>query len=236
MYFENLGLLQLLQLADSALPIGSTAHSAGLETLVIDEELVVEQLPSYLSGYLQENGVLEGLCCRQAYRLKHHLHQHEACVQRWLEINQYLSALKVARESRTASTTLGRRFLQLLQQLQEFPLLNDLLYRAKTSGEDLHYCTAFGLAGGLLQIEEDAVVLAYLQQHLGGLVSACQRLLPLGQNQASRIVWQLKPQLIEVARASADPELTLEDCMLFTPLLDLGSMRHPMLTTRLFIS
>ena len=36
---------------------------------------------------------------------------------------------------------------------------------------------AFGLAGGIVQVVETAAALAYLQQLLTGLVSACQRLL-----------------------------------------------------------
>ena len=54
---------------------------------------------------------------------------------------------------------------------------------------------AFGLAGDIVQVDETAAVLAYLQQLLTGLVSVGQRLLPLGQSQASQLIWQLKPTL-----------------------------------------
>ena len=79
-------------------------------------------------------------------------------------------------------------------------------------------------------------MLAYLQQSLAGLVSACQRLLPLGQSQASRISWQLKPTLLSVVEQSTSVAMNSDDITLFTSLLDVGSMRHPNLTTRLFIS
>jgi urease accessory protein len=226
-------LLQLLQLADSALPIGSAAHSFGVETLVAEELLTVEHLAQFLEDYLHETGTLESIFCRRAYVLVSSctLAEFEP---RWLALNDELSALKTARESRTASATLGRRFLQLVQGLEESPLLHRAIQSAKDAKSDIHYSAAFGLAGSLLRVDETATVLAYLQQTLWCLVSACQRLMPLGQNQASRIVWRLKPTLISIAECSK--EVAPEDAVVFAPLPDLGSQRHPLLSTRLFIS
>jgi urease accessory protein len=93
---------------------------------------------------------------------------------------------------------------------------------------DLHYCVAFGAAGAALAIPADTVVLAYLNQSITGLVSACQRLMPLGQAAASKILWNLKPAIV---RAS----LT-EEASCFSPFLELASMRHGSIETRLFIS
>lgn len=73
---SNLRLLQLMQLADSALPIGSTAHSFGLETLVVEDYLTVEHLEAFLREYFEEAGTLESAACRMAYRLTS-LTEHE---------------------------------------------------------------------------------------------------------------------------------------------------------------
>jgi urease accessory protein len=67
-----------------------------------------------------------------------------------------------------------------------------------------------------------------LQQSVAGLVFACQRLMPLGQVAAARVVWNLKPA---IERAAAQEEISC-----FTPLLEIASMRHRSLETRLFIS
>jgi urease accessory protein len=228
-------LLQLLQLADSALPIGSAAHSFGLETLVAEELLTVEHLADFLEDYLHETGTLESIFCRRAYHLavSHSFDEFEL---QWLALNSELSALKTARESRSASATLGRRFLQLVQGLEGSPLLQQVIYSAKNAKVDIHYSAAFGLVGHMLRVDETATVLAYLQQTLWCLVSACQRLMPLGQSQASRIVWRLKPALIGIAERSKEAASSPEDIVVFAPLPDIGSLRHPLLSTRLFIS
>lgn len=228
-------LLQLLQLADSALPVGSAAHSFGIETLVAEELLTVEHLADFLEDYLHETGTLESIFCRRAYHLAASFSPDEFELQ-WLALNDELSALKTARESRSASATLGRRFLQLVQGLEDSPLLHRAILSAKNAKVDIHYSAAFGLTGHVLRVDETATVLAYLQQTLWCLVSACQRLMPLGQSQASRIVWRLKPTLISIAERSKEAASSPEDIVVFAPLPDTGSLRHPLLSTRLFIS
>ena len=232
---KNLQFIRLLQLADSALPIGSTAHSFGLETLAVEGDLDVTQLESFLQDYLMEAARLEATFCRLGYRLTS-LTEQDKLLEHWLELNNRLSAFKTARESRVASATLGRRFLQLVASLKDEPLLLDLQKVAKSHGVDIHYSPAFGLVGGILGVEETTVVLAYLQQFLQSHIFTFQRLLPLGQSQASAIMWRIKPILLAVADQSEVLALHPEDIAVLMPLPDLASMRHPTLETRLFVS
>jgi urease accessory protein len=237
MQLDNLQFLRLLQLADSALPIGATAHSFGLETLTIEEHLETPQLEAFLGEYLRETGGLEAAFCRLAHRLIAQCAKDEVSLATgWGKLNAQLDAYKTARESRTASTTLGRRLLQLALSLIEQTTASSPLQQAKEQGGACHYCAAFGLTGATLGIDENTTVLAYLHQSLAGLISACQRLLPLGQSQASGMLWRLKSTILEVATTSEASALHPKDIAVCTPLLDLGSMRHPHLMTRLFIS
>ncbi|MBX3013432.1 MAG: hypothetical protein KF832_18065 [Caldilineaceae bacterium] len=252
----SIEILRLLHLADSAFPIGATAHSFGLETLTAEGHLTPQKLQRVLHDLLWESGQGEALFTRLAYRCaaaqaSREAGTMEAALPGWLELNQWVAAWKPAREGREASATLGRRFLQTVAHLEAAPVLQQAMTTASQAGIAVHYCAAFGLVGGALTLGEETTILAYLQQTVMGLISACLRLLPLGQSRASEILWKLKPTMAEVAAASlaisqtqpalgSTPETALTHAFgqlaMCTPMLDLASMRHPTLTTRLFIS
>ncbi len=208
-------MLKLIHLADSALPIGTAAHSFGLETLVAEELLTADALPAFLRDYLQETGGLEAAFCLAA---------HRTAGANWAELNQHLSARKPARESREASLMLGRRFLQLFSVLEA----------SEIPTGDAHYAMAFGYAARHLAIAGDLTAAVYLQQTVTALVSACQRLMPIGQQHASRMLWDLKPAILEAAQTGA--AAGVDAIAAFSPLVEIASMRHVVLETRLFIS
>ncbi|MGB8536914.1 MAG: urease accessory UreF family protein [Acidobacteriaceae bacterium] len=213
-----LGFLQLLHLADSALPVGAAAHSFGLEGLVVENGLEVAGLFSFFQSYLEEAGRLEAVFVYAGY--------DAASAEQWQRLNEQLSAMKPARETREASLRLGKR-------------LGALAVRAwavscRYPGSPAHLPLLFGHVGSCLGSARDEVVAAFLHQSLSGLVSACQRLLPLGQSDAASLLWRLKPMMVETLAAAQ--QIAVEDVCLSQPLLDLASSRHPDLHTRLFIS
>jgi urease accessory protein len=124
---------------------------------------------------------------------------------------------------------MGRRFLRLAANISG----HELLIAASELGAEVHLATCFGLAAGVFGIDTATAAAAYLQQSMTTLISACQRLLPLGQTQAHQILWNLKPSIIAaVRRTGGHPSLASS----FTPLLDVASARHATLYTRLFMS
>ena len=228
-------LLWLLQLSDTALPIGALNHSFGFETLAAEESLSTDGLEAFLPEYLREIGWFEIHFCGAAYRLGI-VGRDRFPIEQWLNLNVEFSAFKLARESRSAGATLGRRFLRLVNGLVESPVLVAALAAAQATETDIHHCAAFGLAGAALGIDEESTLLAYGHQSLANLISACQRLLPLGQTQATRMLWALKPLLAELVRRAQENDFGVDKVACFAPLIEVGSMRHPTLPTRLFIS
>lgn len=222
MHDDLIALLRLQQFADSALPIGGAAHSFGLESLIDLELLEVDGIESFFVDYLQEAGTLEAAYCAASCDI--------ASLDQWLALNIELGARKLARESRDASTSMGRRFLELAATVSELPLL----VSACGLGTQFHLAPCFGLVAGAMGIEPEPASAAYLQQSITTLVSCCQRLLPLGQTRAHQILWNLKPAIVSAARHAAGVPPERMGC--FTPLLDIASARHPTLSTRLFIS
>lgn len=225
---DRTAFLKLLQLADSAFPIGALAHSFGLETLTASGLVTATEVPSFLRAYLEEAGTMQAGFCRAGFRVA-----SDFSAERWVEINGQLSALKPARESRAGEAALGHRLLVSVMGLGDFPLLRSALDAAKHAASHVHHGPAFGLVSAVLAFDEEDVVLAYMHQMLANLVSAFQRLLPIGQSQAMRLLWEMKPAMVAAAKCSRTGE-DYPGC--FMPLLDWAAMEHAALSTRLFIS
>lgn len=215
---STLGFLQLLHLADSALPVGAAAHSFGLESLVAENGLEAGDLFDFFCAYLEEAGRMEAVFVYAGY--------NASCEEEWTRLNRSMSAIKSARESRDASLRLGKRLALLAVDAFAVP--------AEFTLAPAHLPLMFGQVGRHIGAARDEVAAAYLHQSLSGLVSACQRLLPLGQSGAAALLWRLKPSILEALSRARD--MQVEEAYLSQPLLDVASSRHPGLTTRLFIS
>jgi len=215
--------LCLQQLADSALPIGGASHSFGLESLASAGLLYPDNLEGFLMDYIEETGKLEASYCVRSCDASN--------LDQWFGWNAELGARKLARESREGSLAMGRRFLGLAAHVSGLEVLVEAAERS--AERDVHLAACFGLVAGAVGIQAETAAAAYLQQSATALVSACQRLMPLGQTRAQEILWNLKPA---IARAARTPRAGAFTPLAFTPLLDILSARHPSLPTRLFMS
>ena len=156
-------LLQLMQLSDSAVPIGGAAHSFGLEGLVECGAVEANSLELLLHGFLHEQGLLEASYCRAAYAAGEQRENVEG-------LGRMLSAQKPARESREASVVLGRRLLGLCSQVLSEENADALA--AAFHKADTHHVIVFGYVGALIGFDVDQTVAAFLQQAVAALDAA----------------------------------------------------------------
>lgn len=219
-------LLLLLQLSDSALPIGAFSHSWGLETAIQAERLqTATQVSAYLQGILTTAiAPLEGRACVLAHRCG--VSRQDRLF--W-QLHHRLSATRWAPEPRQASLALGHRLAQLSPQVWGIQCPEPM---DPSTSPGPHHCLAFGwiaAQGGLGQRE---TVQAYLFSTITGLVSAVVRLVPLGHTQGQQILAQMQmPILEQVPRCLGSDPLAG-----FAPLQERDCQAHRQLYSRLFQS
>lgn len=232
-----IALCRLLSLADSALPVGGLAHSWGLEASVQEGWVSEDHLAPYLDAWCAESLQAELCFAAAAHRLA------SAAAKRldaWDELNALVSAFKTNREGRIASLRLGGRLLQLLGRVGlGFPMIQgegatDHEAQPLELPDHGHYATVFGFAASLMAVPPVSALIGLANQSLTGLVSAAQRLLPIGQLAAARLVWDLKPRLVSLAVEAGAGEIDLIQS--FAPHLDIAAMKHPYTPVRLFLS
>ena len=204
-------LLRLLQLFDSQFPVGSFAHSGGVETYaalgggleqlgdVLDAQIALGWGRSDLAAaYLAWQGSIDA---------------------------RRIDALKIVPAVRQASIGLGRRTLELLRRL--YP-------DAVVDVDPPHHAIVIGAAAAQLGIDARDLLLAYAQSLAMGTVAAGVRCMAVSPVQAQKLLADAHQSITAaVERVLADPESSLFTC---TPALDIRSHQQAFLKTRLFQS
>ncbi len=223
--------LSLLQFADGLFPAGSHAHSGGLETftamgLIVDAGGVEEFLRSSLEWSIAPcDGVAAAACLGAAAA-----GDLAAC----LEIDLRLDATKPAREAREASRQMGRQVLRVARGMEAHPVLSAFAEEAASGETPGHHAAAFGVAGAAFGWPALEMISAYLHSSAAATVGAALRLLPIGQMAGQRILANLRPLLVRLAREASERP---RDAMWgFAPSLEFAAMAHASLDARLFRS
>jgi urease accessory protein len=218
------GLLGLLRLASPALPVGAFSYSRGLEGAVAARWVYDE---SSASEFIL--GVLERCVCPLDGAILARVH---AAWTRGLtfEARQFALRLRAARESaelQLEDEQMGFALRRVLVQLGTVP--PELLSELPTG-----YTAMFAVTAVHWGIDARDALAGYFFAYCEGQVSAMQRLLPVGQSGAQRILQRALP----VIERSVERALRLPDDAIgnFAPGLALASARHETQYSRLFRS
>ena len=230
-------LLTLLQLVDSFFPTGAFAHSFGLETyvqngLVTDQPSCEELLRNALQDAIRNTDAISlALAYKSALT---YVNVPDASIGRIADLDMRLTALKLPRESRNGSVHIGKQFLRNARQLVQHPVLDAYEKRIRSKNCGGHHAIAHGLVAAAASIELPDALLGYLHTYVVGQVSAAVRLIPLGATEGQLTIHALHPYLMEITEFAQNANL--DDLAAFTPGLDIRSMQHERLYSRLFIS
>jgi urease accessory protein len=232
--------LGLLQFSDGLFPVGSYAHSFGLESYTAEETIhdahgVESFLLSYLQGAVAPTDVIAAIASRKAAL------SDPLGIEQCITIDHQLDAMKSASELRDASRQMGRQTLRIATNLgapfalhgprQLIPALFDAVENAQTPG---HHAMAFGAVGAALGWHDTDMACALLYSTCAGLAAAALRLLPLGQLAGQRILWSLAPSITKLAQQVRGVDMA--DVWSFAPGIEIAAMRHALLDARLFRS
>jgi len=225
-------LWHLLQISDQFFPTGGYAFSHALETY-ITEGLVHDRASCHR---LLENlgwhaiGPCDLVFCAQAYRLAGAIAVPDTLTA-LIELDHLLTAWKVPRELRQESQHTGQAFLRAAMTLDPVPLVQAFWQHVRDETTPGQHAVVFGLVAQGLELDQESTLLAYLYTVLTGLVAAALRLVPLGQSAGQRLLHDLAP--LSRALIAQYGALSPEDAWSSTPGLDIRSMQHERLYSRL---
>jgi len=225
---NNATLLALLQVSDSALPIGAYSHSYGLETWVQEGVLQNANDVSAAVLVLLRHSVApqQGMACAIARQCA-----VNNDLSRFADLNQILSASNWVKETKQASLQMGSRLARLAREIGWFDNEDVDFSQCK---HDLHHAAVYGWLSALLQIEELDSIAAYLYGCCASMTSACLRLVPLGHTESQKLLAGLHSEINILAQTClGKSEAEMHS---FAPMNERACVEHESLYSRLFQS
>lgn len=224
-------LYDLMSWMSPAWPIGGFAHSGGLEWAV-EQGLVTNRAETtrwiadmMAHGAVHNDAVLFVHAARAAAA---------GDAPRLAEVAELAAASQTGFERRLEATAQGAAFRRIALSTAGESSFGALLDGIDT--DDLCYPVAAAALFAAHGIAADAALTAWLHGVVANLVSAAQRLVPLGQTDGQHVLRDLRGDVFALAERMValpddDPFEALAGCTLVA---DLGCMAHETQYTRLF--
>jgi urease accessory protein len=218
--------MAMLQLCDSLFPLGAFAHSDGLEAAVASGQIASSaELEGWMSALLTATlGDAEGPAVREAM----------ACVRGddaagLARLDDEIGAMRPSAAGREATRSMGTRLLKTWHHIRPCETVRAAIARRT------HYTgpVAFGIVCATIDVSVEEALEAYFYTRMAAAVSAAMRLIALGQLEAhallARVLADAPALASRVARGTQPPRS-------FAPFMDMASMSHQYLHSRLFRS
>jgi urease accessory protein len=210
-HMPNLALdrLRLAQILSPAFPIGSFAHSQGLEAAITD-------------GAVQDAASLQDWI---AMVLQHSAARMDAI---------FVVLARKANADIDGLATLYDAYMPSQGRVREAHELGRGFQTLMGGDADLPYAVALGMATQTMALETPEILALWFQSLAAQLTSAATRFMPLGQTAAQAIIANLARQ---IAQLSTDvSQLTAADISSFAFGADMASMAQETLEVRIFRS
>ena len=230
-------LLSLLQLSDSAFPSGRYTLSYGLEALVQSGHLTVPSESTTLTtllgdsirfGAAQSDGVALACAHRAAGT------DGDVDLELVTEADTRLTAVKLPREVREASTRTGRAVLATASAAIGGTVLQDYAERVRRGGSPGNHAVVVGLLSAWLGVPRADAVVGELYAFSSSWVGAAVRLGLVDHRGAQALLHRARPVIAAAALGVMDRDVgQIASC---TPFLDVMAMRHEEAELRLFAS
>ncbi|MDW0116623.1 urease accessory protein UreF [Sporosarcina thermotolerans] len=223
--------LRLLQIHDSAFPIGTYTQSYGMETYIQEDGIrAKEELIAFCTTFLHQNLVYgDAILIQEAFGAA-----KDQDIERLLHLEELCGAIKLAKESRDASVNLGRQFIRTVAPLVQDAFFDEWKSRIGANEIKGHYAILYGIYCAVNDVDAHHTVLSYLFSSVNGLVQNAVRAVPFGQNTGVQAMHQLSEEVVTAVRIVAN--LKEEDISNNALGIELASMKHEYLFSRLFIS
>lgn len=207
-------ILTLAQWLSPAFPVGAFAYSHGLEAAVQSGWIAsADDLAEWLEDVIAHGSgrndciLLRAACAAQGPEAR-------------AAVNAIAKAFAASSERQLEQDLQGAAFCKTTAAIW--------------GGEAVAYLypVAVGAAAAKLRIDATLTAAMYLQAVASNLISAAQRMMPLGQTEGQRVLAQLTPLCQETAQATLG--LTCDDLQSTAFLSDIAAMRHETQQPRIF--
>ncbi len=221
--------LRLLQMTDSAFPLGGFAFSSGLESaakLGLIGDLAAFQ--KYLKNYLHQTACSEIPFVRSAFDL--------TCVgyQDLEPLYRRFNAFVTIPTMRRGSITQGRGLLMAFRTAYPDVFITDFSVWLKERKIAPHFVPTFGVCTKLARLSIDDALSGYCYMALRDQINAAVRLGLLGPHEGQRFLRKLLDEVPEILSSTADLQYcqAVRTCVS----LDIAQAHHSKLYSRLFRS